>query len=348
MPTIPSTSSPSAAATRSSPPSRERDQDESCVDELAEVPCDEPEERLELELGHERVADLVQRLELPQPARRALVEPRVLDRDRCLRGEELGQLGVVLREPCAAILLGEVEVAVRNPPQQDRHAEERAHRRVLRREADRARVVGDVLEPQRVCVPDQDAEDAPAERRVTDAGPRLLVDADGEEALEGGAGAVDHSERRVAGTGQRRGRLDDPLQQCVERELRAQRDARVDEDVQPVGEGGARHRGPFSRSRPPKRDHEKCRTPRLRRATGFDGNDPITSPERCQARTVRGPSRAAARRGHTFPAPAGCPPRSSRRGPRRGPSGHRGRIRWPAARRHGRRRRSRRSAGRRA
>ena len=110
----------------------ERDQDESCVDELAEVPRDEPEERLELELGHERVADLVQRLELPEPARRALVQARVLDRDRCLRGEELGQLGVVLREPCAALLLGEVEVAVRNSPQQDRHAEERAHRRVPR------------------------------------------------------------------------------------------------------------------------------------------------------------------------------------------------------------------------
>ena len=40
----------------------------------------------------------------------------------------------------------------------------------------------------------------------------------------------------------RRG-LDDPLQERVERQLGAQRDARVDEDPQALESGGLRHRG---------------------------------------------------------------------------------------------------------
>ena len=44
----------------------------------------------------ERVADLVQRLELPQPARRRLVEACVLDRDRGLRGEQRDELLVLV------------------------------------------------------------------------------------------------------------------------------------------------------------------------------------------------------------------------------------------------------------
>ena len=43
-------------------------------------------------------------------------------------------------------------------------------------------------------------------------------------------------ERRVAGVGERCRRLGEAQQQGVEGELRAQRDARVDEEVQPVGD----------------------------------------------------------------------------------------------------------------
>ena len=42
----------------------------------------------------------------------------------------------------------------------------------------------DVVEPQRARVVDQDAEHAAAARQVADRPVRLLVDADGEEALE--------------------------------------------------------------------------------------------------------------------------------------------------------------------
>ena len=68
----------------------------------------------------------------------------------------------------AAGLLGQVEVAVGDAPEHDRDAEERLHRRVVAGEPDRARVVGDVVQPQRLRVPDQHAEDAAPARQVAD------------------------------------------------------------------------------------------------------------------------------------------------------------------------------------
>ena len=53
-------------------------------------------------------------------------------------------------------------------------------------------------------------------------------------------GRVDHPERRVPRPGQLRRRLDDALQERVERELRAERDARVDEHAKPVELAGGR------------------------------------------------------------------------------------------------------------
>jgi hypothetical protein len=46
------------------------------------------------------------------------------------------------------------------------------------------------------------------------------------------AGAVDDTERRVAGAGQLGSRLNKPLQHCVERELRGDGDARVEQCAQ--------------------------------------------------------------------------------------------------------------------
>ena len=75
-----------------------------------------------------------------RPAGRRLVQARVLDRDRRLGGEQAGQLLVLVREVRAARLLGQVEVAVGDAAEHDRHAEERPHRRVVAGKADRARV----------------------------------------------------------------------------------------------------------------------------------------------------------------------------------------------------------------
>ena len=61
-----------------------RDQDDACMHELAEPRGDEVEQAREVDLGGERVRDLVQGLELLQPAGRRLVQSRVLDRDGSL------------------------------------------------------------------------------------------------------------------------------------------------------------------------------------------------------------------------------------------------------------------------
>ena len=195
---------------------------------------DECEERLQLELRDERVADLRQRLELPQPAGRALVQPRVLDRDGGLCGEQLRQLLVLLGEVDPAGLLGQVEVAVGDAAEDDRQAEERLHRRMARWKAHRAGIVGNFVQPQRLGVADQDAQDAAPAGKVADRRVRLRVHARRQEALERLARLVDHAEGRVAGAGDLGGRLDDALQQRIEGELGAERDPRVHEDAEPV------------------------------------------------------------------------------------------------------------------
>ena len=122
-------------------------------------------------------------LELTRPTRRRLVEPGVLDRDRCLRGEERDELLVVIGE-VAPFFLGQIEVPVRHAPQQHRDAEERVHRWMTRREPDRAGIFSEVCEPQRPRLADEDAEDPAPARKVADRRLRLFVDAGGDEALQ--------------------------------------------------------------------------------------------------------------------------------------------------------------------
>src|SRR5262249_52042029 len=57
---------------------------------------------------------------------------------------------------------------------------------------------------------------------------------DGDELLEPGARTVDHAERAVARAGELHGGLDDPAQERLERELRAQGDACLDETAEPA------------------------------------------------------------------------------------------------------------------
>ena len=152
------------------------DENEPGADEIAQPSCDEAEERLELELSRERVPDLAERLEVAQPPVRRLVEPGVLDRNSGLGGEQLRQLLVLVRETPAALLLGEIQVPVRDSTKQDRHPEEAPHRRMVRRKPDRTRVVAEVVEPQRLGVADQHAQDPASARQVADRGMRLGVD----------------------------------------------------------------------------------------------------------------------------------------------------------------------------
>ena len=65
----------------------------------------------------------------------------------------------------------QVEVAEHLVADPDRHAEERAHRRVVRREPVAVGVLAEVGQPDRLRVDDQQAEDAVALGQVADGAP---------------------------------------------------------------------------------------------------------------------------------------------------------------------------------
>ena len=216
------------------------DQHEPRPDELPHPSRDEIEQRLELHLRREGGADLAEAFELAEPPRRRLVQARVLDRDRRLRRQQLRELLVLCREVEAPGLLREVEVAVGDPAQHDRDAQERPHRWMVPGKPDRARIVGDVVQPERPRLADEDAQQAASSRQVADRSVRLLVDARGEEPLEPSSGRVDHPERGISRLGQPGRGLDDPLEQRVERQLGVERDPGVDQPAQLVRLRGLR------------------------------------------------------------------------------------------------------------
>jgi hypothetical protein len=88
---------------------------------------------------------------------------------------------------------------------------------MVRGEADRARVVAEVVQAQDRCVPDERTQDSSSARQVADRCVRLWVDTSRDEAFELGARRIDDSERGVAGFRQLRRDLDYALEPCVKR-----------------------------------------------------------------------------------------------------------------------------------
>jgi hypothetical protein len=129
----------------------------------------------------------------------------------------------------AVVLLGEIEVAVRLAADQDRHPQERVHRRVVERKAVRLRVLADSVETQRMRLGDQDAEDAVPAWKVADGGVGGLVDSDGEETLELLAPVVENPEGGVSGARQLACDVEHPIQQAVDVELGDEGLAHVEE-----------------------------------------------------------------------------------------------------------------------
>ena len=88
--------------------------------------------------------------------------------------EHLDEPLVVLGELGRADLVGEVEVADRRALDRHGHAEERAHRRMVGREAELSRVRGDVADAERPALADDQAEQAVTRRQRPDRarGPR--------------------------------------------------------------------------------------------------------------------------------------------------------------------------------
>ena len=219
----------------------ESDEHEPRLDQTPQPPRDQAEQRLELELGGECVSDLVHRLEVTQPPRGRLVQASVLDRHGGLCGQELRQLLVLVGEVASADLLGQVQVSVGDAAKQDRNAEEALHRRMVSRKSNGARIVAELVEPQRLRVADEHAQDAPSSREVADRGMCLRIDASREEAFQPLARTIDDPERGVLCARELSRGLHELLEERVQRELRAQRDARVDEDAEPVECGLLRH-----------------------------------------------------------------------------------------------------------
>src|ERR687891_604148 len=91
-----------------------------------------------------------------------------------------------------------------------------------------------VGEPQRLRVPDQDAEHAAPPRGLADLRPRRLVEADGEEALELPALLVENAERRVARARELAPRVKDAPKHDLEIEVRGERPPDVDQEAQLV------------------------------------------------------------------------------------------------------------------
>ena len=135
-----------------------------------------------------------------------LVEPGVLDRQAGGGGQPDGELLVDVGEHLAVGLVGEVEVAVDDAAQPDRHAEERRHRRVAGREPEAVGMGVQVGEAQRFRVEDQQPEDAVTLGTGPDAGRLLVAEPDGDELRQPRPRLVEHPQRGVPGVDQLRGR----------------------------------------------------------------------------------------------------------------------------------------------
>jgi hypothetical protein len=174
------------------------DREQTRIDEVAQAPCRQLQQARQGDFGRERVADLVERFELIRPDPRRLEQPRVLDCNGRLSGEEPDEVFVLGVEVGTALLLGEIEVPVGDAAQHHRDTEEAAHRRVVRGESDRAVVVVQIVETQSLRLVDQDTENASAKRKVADTVGVVGVDAMRDEAFEFAAIAVDDAERGIS------------------------------------------------------------------------------------------------------------------------------------------------------
>jgi hypothetical protein len=162
---------------------------------------------------------------------RLLEQAGVLDRDAGRRRQRHDQLLVALGELAAVALLGEVEVAEGLAAHEHRDAEERAHRRVVGREAGRRRVPGEVRQPDRRRLVDEQAEDALAARQVPDLGAGVRVDADGDELDEVAPLGPEDAERGVVRVGEVGRELRDAAQRVGQAEVARHRHDGVQQPV---------------------------------------------------------------------------------------------------------------------
>ena len=182
-------------------------------------------------------------------------------------------------------------------------------------------VLPQVGQPDGLRVDDEEPEDAVALGQVADRGPILLVDADGDELRQAGAGVVEHAQGAVAGIDELGGALHDPPQHRRQVEIGADRHHRVEELTQA---SGRRPRTPC--------DDTSAGTPGGRGATARRAHVPggVAVHARMGAMTVRV---LPARRSRDRPPRAAGPARGRGRSDGRRRGGH-GRGGPPAHPRH--------------
>ena len=171
----------------------------------------------------------------------ARVEPGVLDGYSGGASEGHDQLLIDVGEHLGGRLLGQVQVAEHLVAEADRHAEERVHRRVVRREAIAVGMLAEIGEPQRLGIDNEQTQDAMTLRQVSDRTMRVIVDANGDELGEEGARLVEHAERAVASIDQVGGGFDDAPEQGGQVETRADCEHGFEKSVQLSRAGELRH-----------------------------------------------------------------------------------------------------------
>src|SRR6185312_14348212 len=110
--------------------------------------------------------------------------PRVLDRRGSIDGQQYRDVLILLGELLAADLLGHVEVPEDASPSDDRNAQKRMHRRVVRWKPVGAGMGGQIRQPNRLGLPDNQAKDAVAVRRRSNPAIQLRIDPMRHEVLQ--------------------------------------------------------------------------------------------------------------------------------------------------------------------
>jgi hypothetical protein len=193
---------------------------------------DQPQRVVLTRAGQELVPDLRRCFQplLPQPA--LLEQIGVVHRDPGRRREGLDQDLVVRGELPAALLLGQVQVAEHCVTHPDGHPKEGAHRRVVRREADRCVMPAQVGQPQRSLAEDELAEQTLSFREAPHPCPDGLVQPDVDEPGDT-SGRAEHAECPVPGVDEIHRSLHDAAQRGLQLQARGDGEDRVEQALHP-------------------------------------------------------------------------------------------------------------------
>ena len=237
---------------------------------------DPPQGPFEVHRRLEGLGQLGGRLEPLAASLAEAVGAGVLDHEPGGARERLHEELVLLGERFAAGLLGQVEVAEDGAPDPDRDAEERGHRRVVGREADRLRMGRQVGHPDRLGLVDQQAEDAAPAWQVTDQPVLLLADPGGHELHQRPVGA-DHAEGGVPRPGQLGRGLDDPQEHAAQVEVGGDGGDRFEQRLGRAGQDGPSIVHGHSVHRPRTPAERTCQTTR-RTGRSRSGSQPCPEP----------------------------------------------------------------------